>query len=64
MVGERGITGRILKPYFLAALHGILKPSHAERLIRHINALYLARMEGAAPAICAAAETIFGGAKP
>ncbi len=40
MVGERGITGKILKPYFLAALHWILQPGHAERLIRHINALY------------------------
>ena len=41
MVGERGITGKILKPYFLAALHRILRPSHAQRLIRHIDALYL-----------------------
>ncbi len=41
MVGERGVTGKILKPYVLAALHRILQPSHAERLIRHINALYL-----------------------
>lgn len=41
MVGERGITGKILKPYFQAALHGLLEPSRAERLIRHVNALYL-----------------------
>jgi len=41
MVGERGITGRILKPYFQSALHGLLEPSRAERLIRHINILYL-----------------------
>ena len=41
MVGERGVTGTILKPYFQAALYRILRPSHAERLIRHINALYL-----------------------
>ncbi len=41
MVGERGITGKILKPYFLAALHRMIEPSRAERLIRHINALYL-----------------------
>lgn len=41
MAGERGITGRILKPYFQAALHRLLEPSHAERLIRHIAALYL-----------------------
>ena len=41
MVGERGITGKILKPYFQAALRRILEPSSAERLIRHITALYL-----------------------
>lgn len=41
MVGERGITGKILKPYFQAALHRLVEPSRAERLIRHINALYL-----------------------
>ncbi len=41
MVGERGITGKILKPYFQAALHRILEPSRAEGVIRHVNALYL-----------------------
>ena len=41
MVGERGVTGKILKPYFQAALRRILEPSSAERLIRHITALYL-----------------------
>jgi hypothetical protein len=41
MVGERGITGKVLKPYFLATLHRILEPSHAQRLIRHVDALYL-----------------------
>ena len=41
MVGERGITGKILKPYFLAALHRILEPRHAQRLIGHIDVLYL-----------------------
>lgn len=41
MVGERGITGRILKPYFLAALRRILTPGRAVRLTRHINTLYL-----------------------
>ena len=42
MVGQRGITGKILKPYFLATLHRILEPKHAQRLIRHIDVLYLA----------------------
>jgi hypothetical protein len=41
MVGERGITGKILKPYFQAALRAMLEPSSAERLIRHITALHL-----------------------
>jgi hypothetical protein len=41
MVGERGITGKVLKPYFLATLHRILEPSHAQRLIRHVDTLYL-----------------------
>jgi hypothetical protein len=41
MVGERGITGKILKPYFLTALRRIVGPSRAERLTRHVNTLYL-----------------------
>lgn len=41
MVGERGVTGKILKPYFQARLHRIVGPNHAQRLIRHVNALYL-----------------------
>lgn len=41
MVGERGITGKILKPYFLAVLHRIVEPNRAERLISHVTALYL-----------------------
>jgi len=41
MVGDRGITGKIFKPYFQAALRRMLEPSRAERLIRHITALNL-----------------------
>ncbi len=41
MVGERGITGKILKPYFLAALRRTVGPRRAERLARHVNTLYL-----------------------
>ena len=41
LVGERGVTGRIMKPYFHAAMHGLLEPHDADRLIRHVNALYL-----------------------
>lgn len=41
MVGERGVTGKILKPYFQASLHKMVGPNHAQRLIHHVNALYL-----------------------
>ena len=41
MVGERGVTGKILKPYFQAALRRLLEPSRAARLLRHVSALYL-----------------------
>lgn len=41
MVGERGVTGKIMKPYFQAALRRLLDPSRAERLLRHVSALYL-----------------------
>src|SRR5450759_2569701 len=38
MCADRGVTGRILKPYFHAVLRRVLEPNHAERLIRHITA--------------------------
>ena len=41
LVGERGVTGKILKPYFQATLNRIVEPSRAEHLIRHVTALYL-----------------------
>ncbi len=41
MCAERGITGRILKPYFHARLYGLLEPRRAERLILHIQTLFL-----------------------
>ena len=41
MCADRGITGRIMKPYFQAVLRRVLEPDHAERLIRHITALFL-----------------------
>lgn len=40
MCAERGITGKILKPYFHAVLHRQLGPIAAEGLIRHIEALF------------------------
>lgn len=42
MCAERGITGKILKPYFHAVLLRLLERDHAERLIHHIEALFLA----------------------
>jgi hypothetical protein len=40
MCAERGVTGRILKPYFHAVLERIVEPHDAERLIRHVEALF------------------------
>lgn len=40
MAAERGITGKILKPYFHAILHKLVEPHRAERLIGHIEALF------------------------
>jgi len=41
MCADRGITGRIMKPYFHAVLRSVLEPDQVERLVRHINALSL-----------------------
>ncbi len=41
MCAERGITGRILKPYFHASLARVLPPRTAEYLRRHILRLFL-----------------------
>lgn len=41
MCAERGMTGKILKPYFHAALQRLLGPDEAEQLIRHVEALFL-----------------------
>jgi hypothetical protein len=40
MCAERGVTGRILKPYFHAVLHRLLGPTGAERLTDHAEALF------------------------
>lgn len=40
MCAERGVTGRILKPYFHGVLERIVDPHGAERLIGHIEALF------------------------
>lgn len=41
MCAERGITGKILKPHFHAALYRLLGPNGAKLLIHHIEALFL-----------------------
>ena len=40
MCADRGITGRILKPYFHAVLHRLLGPTGARQMIGHIEALH------------------------
>lgn len=39
MCAERGITGKILKPYFRGVLKRLVDPHRAERLIGHLEAL-------------------------
>jgi hypothetical protein len=54
MCAERGVTGKILKPYFHAALQRLLGPDEAERLICHVEALFLefeGKADHPAPAI-------------
>jgi hypothetical protein len=41
MCADRGITGRIMRPYFQAILRRVLEPDRPEPLIRHINALFV-----------------------
>lgn len=41
MCADRGVTGKILRPYFHAVLHRLLEPHQAQRIIRHIEILYL-----------------------
>lgn len=41
MCADRGISGRILKPHFHALLRRLLEPRHAERIIRHVELLFL-----------------------
>lgn len=41
MCAERGVTGKILKPYFHAALQRLLGADEAERRIRHVEMLFL-----------------------
>jgi hypothetical protein len=40
MCADRGITGRILKPYFRAVLYNLLERGRADRIIGHIQALF------------------------
>jgi hypothetical protein len=40
MCADRGVTGRILRPYFHAVLHRLVGPTGAERLIHHAEALF------------------------
>ena len=49
MWAERGVTGRILKPYLRELLAGILPQRSAERLLDQVAALSLARQARAVP---------------
>jgi hypothetical protein len=49
MWAERGVTGRILKPYLRQLLADILPRRSAERLLDHVAALSLARQARALP---------------
>jgi hypothetical protein len=40
MCADRGITGRIHKPYFRAVLYNFLEPGRADRIIGHIQVLF------------------------
>ena len=40
MVAERGVTGKVMRPYFQAALHRLVEPHQADRLICHIETLF------------------------
>lgn len=57
MCAERGVTGRILKPYFRALLEAILPPRRAARLIAHVDRLYRELERGRAAPPCAPAPS-------
>lgn len=59
MCAERGITGKILKPYFHGALKRLVEPDVAERLIRHVETLF-AEAERTARGPIASIEPIEG----
>lgn len=59
MSAERGITGRILKPYFHGVLNRLLGPALAERMIVHVEVLHLEReWQARQPAPAAAGQPI------
>jgi hypothetical protein len=60
---ERGITGKILKPYFHSTLFRLLERGRAERLIRHIEGLLL-DLEPKAEPPASASECALGGDQP
>lgn len=57
MCAERGVTGKILKPYFHAVLFRLTEPSGAQRLILQIEILFLElERKTAQPALRAASQ--------
>ncbi len=41
MCADRGTTGKILRPYFHGVLRKVLEPDQADRMIRHVDFLFL-----------------------
>ncbi len=41
MCADRGTTGKILRPYFHSVLRKVLQPDQADRMIRHVDFLFL-----------------------
>lgn len=58
---ERGVTGRILKPYFRAFVYELLQPELAARIISRLAALYLDLDRTTREAVDAAADLVGGG---
>jgi hypothetical protein len=63
MCAERGITGKILKPYFQSTVLRLLERARAERLIRHVEGLFL-DLEREAEPPAATSERPRGGDQP
>lgn len=62
MCAERGVTGRIQKPFFDSFVHGLLEQELAKQTIRRLTALYLGVHGMAGEAADAHTNSMRGGA--